>query len=34
MAALAAGGTLFALAPAAIAIAILFAARWMSPHRL
>jgi ABC-2 type transport system permease protein len=33
-AALAAGGTWFALFPVAIAIGILFAARWMSPHKL
>jgi ABC-2 type transport system permease protein len=33
-AALAVGGTLFALFPATIAIGILFAARWMSPHKL
>jgi ABC-2 type transport system permease protein len=32
-AALAAGGTWFALFPAAIGIGILFGARWMSPHR-
>jgi ABC-2 type transport system permease protein len=33
-AALAAGGTWFALAPAAIGIGVLFGARWMSPHNL
>jgi ABC-2 type transport system permease protein len=33
VAALAAGGTWFALAPAAIGLGILFAARWMSPHK-
>jgi ABC-2 type transport system permease protein len=33
-AALAAGGSAFALFPAAIAVGILFAARWMSPHKL
>ena len=33
-AALAAGGTWLALFPAAIAVGILFAARWMSPHKL
>ena len=33
-AALAAGGTAFALFPAMIAVGILFAARWMSPHKL
>jgi ABC-2 type transport system permease protein len=32
-AALAAGGTWFALAPAAIGLCIIFAARWLSPHR-
>ena len=32
-AALAAGGTWFALFPAAIGLGILFAARWMSPHK-
>ena len=32
-AALAAGGTWFALVPAAIGLAILLAARWMSPHK-
>jgi hypothetical protein len=31
---LAAGGSAFALFPATIAVGILFAARWMSPHRL
>jgi ABC-2 type transport system permease protein len=33
-AALAAGGTWFALLPAVIGVGILFAARWMSPHKL
>jgi len=33
-AALAAGGSAFALFPATIAVGILFAARWMSPHKL
>jgi ABC-2 type transport system permease protein len=33
-AALAAGGTWYALVPAAIGTGILFAARWMSPHKL
>jgi ABC-2 type transport system permease protein len=33
VAALAAGGTWFALTPAAIGLGILFAARWMSPHK-
>jgi ABC-2 type transport system permease protein len=32
-AALAAGGTLYALFPAAIGLGILTAARWMSPHK-
>ena len=33
-AALAAGGTWYALAPAMVGVGILFAARWMSPHKL